>query len=125
MRDHGVSIDAGHGVDTRNDLDGLAALLTACDLVLTVNNATAHLAAALGRPTWIMLPRYILPFWNSFQDAPEGPGQRSPWYPSVRLFRRGQNEPYPNDQIERLRTALRQWTSRSWELDSPGKSDLA
>ncbi len=37
-------------IDNTHDIDGLAALITACDLVVTVSNATAHLAGALGKP---------------------------------------------------------------------------
>jgi tetratricopeptide (TPR) repeat protein len=58
-----------------------AALIQHLDVVLTVDTAVAHLAGALGRPTWIMLSQYALDWrWLLNRDD-------SPWYPSARLFR--------------------------------------
>lgn len=62
------------------DLDGFAALMSALDLVITVDNATANLAGALGVPTWVMLPLYA--DWRWLHE-----GDRTPWYPCCRLFR--------------------------------------
>jgi ADP-heptose:LPS heptosyltransferase len=50
------------------------------DLVISVDTSIAHLAAALGKPTWILL-RYDTD-WRWLQKRAD-----SPWYPSVRLFR--------------------------------------
>jgi hypothetical protein len=50
--------------------------------VLTVSNTTAHLAGALGRPTWVLMSRSTARFWYWFTDRED-----SPWYPTVRLFR--------------------------------------
>jgi hypothetical protein len=87
-------------VDNTNDLDGLAALIEACDLVVTISNTTAHLAGALGKPVLILLP--------------DGPGLRwywhlqrrdSRWYPSARLFR--QDDPAEWDGVvEAIRQEL-------------------
>lgn len=57
-----------------------AAVIANLDLVITVDTSIAHLAAALGRPTWILL--HAGPDWRWLKE-----GSRSPWYPSVRLFR--------------------------------------
>ena len=57
-----------------------AALVSCLDLVITVDTSVAHLAATLGRPTWIMLP--YLADWRWLRDRDD-----SPWYPSARLFR--------------------------------------
>jgi hypothetical protein len=62
------------------DLNGLAAKLAALDLVVTVDNTVAHLAAAVGTPTWILLPEPAS--WRWLQKRSD-----SPWYGSVRLFR--------------------------------------
>jgi len=57
-----------------------AALMQWLDLVVTIDTATAHLAGALGRPTYVLL-RYVSDWrWG---DVREG----SPWYPTLRLFR--------------------------------------
>jgi hypothetical protein len=68
------------GVDNTLDLDGLAAVIAACDLVITIGNTTAHLAAALGRETWVLVPKAS--GWRWMQQ-----GSRTPWYESVEIFR--------------------------------------
>ncbi len=67
-------------VDLLNDLDGLGALIDALDGVITVDNATAHLAGALAAPTLVLLPRVA--DWRWFLERAD-----SPWYPSLRLLR--------------------------------------
>jgi ADP-heptose:LPS heptosyltransferase len=59
------------------------ALIDACDLVITVSNTTAHLAAALGKPTIVLLPNVDSLFWYWHRDS-----GTTPWYPNVRMFRR-------------------------------------
>jgi len=57
-----------------------AALLSQLDLVITVDTAVAHLAGALGRPTWTLIP--WLPDWRWHLNRSD-----SPWYPTMRLYR--------------------------------------
>ena len=58
-----------------------AGLIAALDVVLSVDTATAHLAAAMGRPTWLMLQWFATDWrWMLDQDS-------NPWYPTVRIFR--------------------------------------
>ena len=57
-----------------------AALIAALDLVIAVDISVAHLAAALGKPVWLMLP-----FAPDFRWLLER--EDSPWYPGMRLFR--------------------------------------
>jgi tetratricopeptide (TPR) repeat protein len=78
----GFHIDHLDDIDNFNDMDGLAALTGACDLVVTVSNTTAHLAGALGVPTMVMLPHGIGRLWYWHHDQAS-----SPWYPSCRLIR--------------------------------------
>ncbi len=64
----------------RNEFDGLAALVSELDLVITVDTSLAHLAGALGKPAWVLL--HSVPDWRW------GLARRdSPWYPTARLFR--------------------------------------
>lgn len=69
-------------IDNTNDIDGLAALIEACDAVVTVSNTTAHLAGALGKPAWIMVPQGHGRLWYWFRDRSD-----SPWYPGARIVR--------------------------------------
>jgi len=63
-----------------------AALIANLDLVITVDTSVAHLAAAMGKQTWIMLP--FCPEWRWLHERAD-----TPWYDSVRLFR----QPAPGD----------------------------
>ena len=67
-------------VDNREDLDGLAALIEACDLVISISNVTVHMAGALAKETWVLQP-YVANFWWLI-DRPN-----SIWYPSLTLYR--------------------------------------
>jgi tetratricopeptide (TPR) repeat protein len=62
------------------DFADTAALLEQLDLVISVDTSIAHLAGALARPVWILLP--YLPDWRWMHDRAD-----TPWYPSARLFR--------------------------------------
>ncbi len=62
------------------DFADSAALLSLCDLTLAVDTALVHLAGALARPFWVLLP--FAPDWRWVS-----PAGTSPWYPQARLFR--------------------------------------
>jgi tetratricopeptide (TPR) repeat protein len=76
----GVDVIQCTSVDNFNDLDGLAALIDACDWVISVDNSTVHLAGALGKPVWVLLP--FNADWRWFLNRRD-----SPWYPSATLYR--------------------------------------
>jgi tetratricopeptide (TPR) repeat protein len=63
-----------------DDFTDTAAALEALDLVIAVDTSAAHLAGALGRPVWVMLPFAL--DWRWLRDRED-----SPWYPTMRLFR--------------------------------------
>lgn len=82
------------------DLYDTAALVASLDLVITVDTVVAHVAGALGKPVWILLPRPADWKWRR-------EGETSCWYPSARLFR----QPRPGDWegvVSLLAAALRQ-----------------
>ena len=69
-----------HIGDELADFDDTAAVVALADLVITVDTSVAHLAGALGRPTFVLLP--FCPDWRWMLDRAD-----SPWYPTARLFR--------------------------------------
>jgi TPR repeat/Glycosyltransferase family 9 (heptosyltransferase)/Tetratricopeptide repeat len=62
------------------DFADTAALIQSLDLVVTVDTAVAHLAGALGKPVWLLLP--FVPDWRWLLSRED-----SPWYPTMKLFR--------------------------------------
>jgi tetratricopeptide (TPR) repeat protein len=82
-----------------SDFIETAALVSCLDLVITVDTSVAHLAGALGRPTWILLP--YTPDYRWLLDRDD-----SPWYPSVRLFRQTESRDYES-VLDRVRDELR------------------
>jgi tetratricopeptide (TPR) repeat protein len=62
------------------DFADTAAMIEHLDLLVTVDTSVAHLAAAMGKPVWLLLPR--IPDWRWMLDRPD-----SPWYPTMRLLR--------------------------------------
>ncbi len=85
-------------LDQWADLDGFAAQIAAMDLVVTIDNSTAHIAAALGRPTWTLLP--FAPDWRWMLKRDD-----SPWYPTMRLFRQGEPGQW-NPVLDQVKVAL-------------------
>ncbi len=75
-----------------------AALMQNLDLIITVDTAVAHLAGAFGRPVWVILA--YSPDWRWKLQ-----GDRTPWYPSMRLFRQKTSGDWPS-AIAQVREAL-------------------
>ncbi|GAB4061870.1 glycosyltransferase family 9 protein [Uliginosibacterium sediminicola] len=69
--------------DLLQDFADTAAVIEQLDLVISVDTAVAHLAAALGKPVWLLLP--VGADWRWGQS-----GEQTPWYPSMRIFRQTQ-----------------------------------
>jgi tetratricopeptide (TPR) repeat protein len=72
-------------VEDIHDFSDTAAFVANLDLVVSVDTSTAHLAAALGKPTWI-LNRFDT-CWRWLLDRDD-----SPWYPSVKLYRQDESQ---------------------------------
>jgi ADP-heptose:LPS heptosyltransferase len=68
-----------HSAEVKDFAD-TAAIIEELDLTITIDTAVAHLAGALARPVWVMLP--LCPEFRWLADRPD-----SPWYPTARLFR--------------------------------------
>lgn len=69
-----------HFGEQLEDFSDTAALVEHMDLIITVDTSVAHLAGAMGKPVWILLP--FNPDWRWMLDRDD-----SPWYPTARLFR--------------------------------------
>lgn len=82
----------------RADFADLAGLITQMDLVISIDTAAAHLAGAMGKPVWVLLPTPS--DWRWLHDR-----QDSPWYASMRLFRQQRPNDWP-PVVERVAAAL-------------------
>jgi tetratricopeptide (TPR) repeat protein len=94
----GAPLLIDRSVDQFADIDRFAAQVAAMDLVITIDNSTAHLAGALGVPVWLLLP--YAADWRWMVER-----KSSPWYPSLRIFR----QPHAGDWhsvIAEVRQAL-------------------
>jgi Glycosyltransferase family 9 (heptosyltransferase) len=90
--------DLLHFGDALADFSDTAALISQLDLVISADTSVAHLAGALARPVWILLP--YVPDWRWLLERND-----SPWYPTARLFRQSQNRQWDH-VIERARQDL-------------------
>ena len=77
-----------HWPEALADYDETAALVSALDLVVSVQTAMVHLCGALGVPAWALIPE--TPEWRYGES-----GESMPWYPSVRLVRKAAGEAWP------------------------------
>ncbi len=83
----GIVIRQHAAIDNFSDLDGLASLIDACDLVISTCNSTVHLAGALGKETHLLAP--LRGKAQQWYWAPSG-DQMSPWYPSINVYHQGE-----------------------------------
>ena len=92
------------GSSGERDLAETAALTATLDLVITTDTCIAHLAGAMGKPVWILLPH--LSDWRWMEET-----ERTPWYPTARLFR----QKVPGDWaevVQRVSGELREWNEK-------------
>ena len=80
------------------DFADTAAIVANLDLVISVDTAVAHLAGAMGRPTWLLVPH--VPEWRWLLDRDD-----TPWYPTMRLFRQSARGDW-TELMDRVAAAL-------------------
>jgi Tfp pilus assembly protein PilF len=90
--------DVIHFGDELRDFADTAALIANLDLVIAVDTSVAHLAGALAKPLWVLLP--FGSDWRWLLDRND-----SPWYPTARLFRQDAERTW-DDVVKQVRTAL-------------------
>ena len=88
----GIKITKIDDLDNFNDIDGVVSLIDICDFVITISNSNAHFSGALGKETYLLLPKGKgkLWYWTSSNN-------RSIWYPSVEIIE--QEEPGSWDKV--------------------------
>ncbi len=81
----GLRFNKAVTIDLTKDIDGVASLVDACDVLVSTSNTTVHIAGALGKPVLLMLPYRSgkLWYWS------EAKGQGSLWYRSIQTFHQG------------------------------------
>jgi Flp pilus assembly protein TadD len=100
-----AAIELVDWTDQINDFADTAALIENLDLIISVDTAVVHLAGAIGKPVWVMLP--FVADWRWLLEHED-----SPWYPTMRLFRQSHIGDW-NNVIAAVTDALRQFPGSS------------
>ena len=78
----GIEIKSISEIDNFNNLDGITSLVNVCDFIVTTSNVTAHIAGALNKKTYLLLPHGYGKIWYWGESS-----ERSLWYPSIKIYR--------------------------------------
>ncbi len=100
----GISIYRDADIDPLQSLDDFAAQVAALDLVLSSSQTAAHMAGAVGQRVWTILSATPTNWYWGIS------GDRTPWYPTMRLFRQTQEGNWA-DVCQRVGNALRQFVA--------------
>ena len=82
---YGTKLTVIDGIDLFNNIDGLLSIIQTCDLIVTTSNITAHLAGALGKTTFLLVPNSAGRIWYWHEET------ISSWYPSISLYSQDKN----------------------------------
>jgi tetratricopeptide (TPR) repeat protein len=103
--------DVLHFGDELKDFSDTAAIISNLDLVISVDSSIVHLAGALAKPVWVMLP--FIPDWRWLLDRED-----SPWYPTARLFRQDDSRSWES-VILRVHVALQDFVRNYFSKPTP------
>jgi tetratricopeptide (TPR) repeat protein len=78
---HGITVTKIDDIDNFNDIDGLASLIDACDFIVTISNVTAHIAGALGKKVFLIVPYEKGKIWYWHDGL-----KQSLWYPTIEIY---------------------------------------
>ena len=82
FNDFNIEVRSIGEIDNFNDIDGLSSLIDVCDFIVTISNVTAHIAGALGKKVFLMVPYSgagRMWYWHESLN-------KSLWYPSIQIF---------------------------------------
>lgn len=105
LKIHGIEIIKLHEIDSLNDIFTLASLIDACDFVISISNSIAHLAGAIGKKTFLLLPKGKGKYW--YWSLSRGV---CIWYPSVEIYSQNDSGVW-EDPIEQLKHKIIQLIS--------------
>jgi hypothetical protein len=108
--------DVLHLGDELKNFSDTAAIISNLDLVISVDTSIVHLAGALARPIWVMLP--FIPDWRWLLDRED-----SPWYPTARLFRQDDSRAW-DSVITRVHAALQDFVRNYASTRTPATCSL-
>ena len=99
LKEHSIEVKKIDAIDSFSDIDGLASVIDACDLIITCSNTCAHLAGALGKVVYLLAPQSRGRLWY-WQDV----NGMSLWYPSVRILEKKDGEDWdaPINALRRI-----------------------
>ncbi|HUB25741.1 MAG TPA: hypothetical protein VL992_09965, partial [Tepidisphaeraceae bacterium] len=100
--------------DELRDFADTAALMENLDLIITIDTSIAHLAGALGKPTWVLLKD--VPDWRWLLGRED-----SPWYPTMRLFRQTRRGDWESP-VRRVRQAIELYSTARSKSPAAGDS---
>jgi len=95
---YGLNIINLKEVDIYNNIDDLSFIIQKCDLVISTSNTTVHIAGAIGKPVWLLLP--FISDWKWFKNRTD-----SLWYPNFKIFRQNSDRSW-GEVIKEIRNIL-------------------
>lgn len=113
---HSRVVDLGDDVDRDAAFADTAAIMANLDLVITSDTAIAHLAGALGRPVWVLLP--FAPDWRWLLGRAS-----SPWYRSMRLFRQPKPRDWPS-ALAQVGKCLSRWQDMGGDPNAAADAEI-